>query len=531
MGTAKVHVFRLKSVPKRKALTIPILKLDTPPYRYTIEPHQMVATTKTTIPTPKKPKPSPPPFQYSPKHPITSSQPRTTLLFDLDETLVSTQWLYPHVTHENDYRTEMVRFPEHSRGFISDSNIVHYRPGVIPFLKRCLAHCHVAFWSTGGKIYVERIVRRLMHDCREPVSSLLFVWARSNAPRAASSSSFDSQTTPPLNRRVVVHPANAPREVDRIRFVDVFTGEYITRKTSVHPPNTPFRTSDSHKDLQLVFERFPKLSRNHVVLLDNLPNHSVGNDPANVAWIPPFSYLNIHDTVLRTLCRLIPAVPKPPTAKTGDSTASTKTPKPPKPTASITPPKPTTSTTKPSPPRFNANTIRKALSTVSPTNNQTLYPSGYLSPFLPTVYRPDPARFKEGKWVIVPYGEEFAMARIKTVDRVNERLSVEAVARMGAKTGVVGGDTGTVLEEDEGTNAKGTQKGTQKGRTRSGTKSGTTTRKATHATSLGVTAKSGSATTSRRIRRVRLEVLFGGVRCVGGTKEEVESVWGAYVDG
>ena len=133
--------------------------------------------------------------------------------------------------------------------------------------------------------------------------------------------------------------------------------------------------------------------------------------------------------------------------------------------------------------------------------------------------------------MIVPYGEEFAMARIKTVDRVNERLSVEAVARMGAKTGVVGGDTGTVLEEDEGTNAKGTQKGTQKGRTRSGTKNGTTTRKATHATSLGVTAKSGSATTSRRIRRVRLEVLFGGVRCVGGTKEEVESVWGAYVDG
>ena len=133
--------------------------------------------------------------------------------------------------------------------------------------------------------------------------------------------------------------------------------------------------------------------------------------------------------------------------------------------------------------------------------------------------------------MIVPYGEEFAMARIKTVDRVNERLSVEAVARMGAKTGVVGGDMGTVPEEDEGTTAKGTQKGTQKGRTRSGTKSGTTTRKATRATSLGVTTKSGSATTSRRIRRVRLEVVFGGVRCVGGTKREVESVWGAYVDG
>lgn len=133
--------------------------------------------------------------------------------------------------------------------------------------------------------------------------------------------------------------------------------------------------------------------------------------------------------------------------------------------------------------------------------------------------------------MIVPYGEEFAMARIKTVDRVNERLSVEAVARMGAKTGVVGGDMGTVPEEDVGTNAKGTQKGTQKGRTRNGTKSGTTTRKATRATSLGVTAKSGSATTSRRIRRVRLEVVFGGVRCVGGTKGEVESVWGAYVDG
>lgn len=114
--------------------------------------------------------------------------------------------------------------------------------------------------------------------------------------------------------------------------------------------------------------------------------------------------------------------------------------------------------------------------------------------------------------MIVPYGEEFAMARIKAVDRVNERLSVEAVARMGAKTGVVGGDTGRVLEEDEGTNAKGTQKGTQKGRT----KSGTTTRKATRATSLGLTAKSGSATTSRRIRRVRLEVVFGGGAVCGG---------------
>lgn len=80
----------------------------------------------------------------------------------------------------------MIRFPEHSRVFLMqqrhnkhnyESYVFHYRPEVIPFLKRCLAHCHVAF-----------MVNRREDLCRTNCAAVDKLGRRSNYAHVSSNS-------------------------------------------------------------------------------------------------------------------------------------------------------------------------------------------------------------------------------------------------------------------------------------------------------------------------------------------------------
>lgn len=360
----------------------------------------------------------------------TKSPPRATVVFDLDETLINAQHLPSpcpplNAKHEwskwrNDI-TALQRFPPHSQAFVvsyppegtyktTETLIVHYRPDVIPLLRWCFAHCYVAFWSTGTERYVRDIVMRLLYDCGQQPKDVLFAWARTPADASVYA-------------------------IDKIKFVDVFTN------APVRPPRHAMRHASSHKDIAYIFERFPQLSREHVVLVDNLPSHMVGNSPANVLWCPPFTYLNAHDTVLTKMLDALKAIaktqqpratPKPATRKAGRKvTANTTAPS--KATggrvvASVPDddssdlsednPTPTTSVC------FSANDLRDVVSSWSPTNDNVQYVDGYVNHVNSKVYQIDSTQLKRHQRVVVPYRERYTCGTIVKTDHRRELVHV-----------------------------------------------------------------------------------------------------------
>lgn len=214
----------------------------------------------------------------------------TTLIFDLDHTLVHNQNLhqpqaveFPSAkqkhkwTFKSDLDThtasmvERCRFPLHSSYFalhLSKHNyIIHLRPDVLSFLTFCFEHFNVAFWSAGGYKYVKAIVLHLLHTLQKQPSDILFAWARTE---------IDCSTSKP-------------------KFVDVFTN------TSIQHKPTHMNTTGYYKDMQLVFDKFPSLSRQHTILVDNLPTHNTANIDNCCLILPPFTYLNVHDNILHKL--------------------------------------------------------------------------------------------------------------------------------------------------------------------------------------------------------------------------------------
>ena len=226
-------------------------------------------------------------FQYN--KPSTN---RSTLIFDLDHTLIHSQFVaasnvsFP--TKENHYKWPSTvlyadvlhksRLPNHSQFFIinfkrdpEEYGIVYVRPHVLPFLTFCFEHCNVAFWSTGTKDYVHSIVLHLLCALHKQPRDIAFAWARRKV---------DSSSTEP-------------------KFIDVFTEQLIGQNGMVN------NTTGFYKDMHYVFSRFPRLSRQHTILIDNLPTHYVANVENCILIVPPFSYLNTHDNVLQHFLELL----------------------------------------------------------------------------------------------------------------------------------------------------------------------------------------------------------------------------------
>ena len=367
-------------------------------------------------------------------------QPRTTVVFDLDHTLIHSRHLLTEMPGEPKKEdlnkrnwfagstSEMV-LPPTGRGFVvtyddektsrrnrknalqrptKEALFIFYRPFVVPLLNWCFLHCNVAFWSTGTERYVRDIVRRLLHDCNKLPSDLLFAWARANPQKNYRNNKWKW--------------GNHPSSADAIKFVDVFT------QCAVEPPkknNCDMRNQDTHKDMRYIFTRFPRLSREHIVLVDNLPDHMPGNDPHNILWMPPFVYANAHDRVLKVMLQELQR--RTPAIKSSSSGPD------------LYPP-----SSEKHCPLFNANDLRNVLTRVSSTNDNVLHSSGYVpDPTSLFQYYEDPKTLRRGTRVSIPYADDTVIGIVVRrnlhqgyVDvRVKRRKSANAAAqRLGIQT-------------------------------------------------------------------------------------------------
>jgi hypothetical protein len=327
--------------------------------------------TKPTKPT-KAPKPTKPPHAYA-----TPKANCTTVLFDLDETLIQCQSLAntapvlkPMSPNDTERQLPTTRFPSHSTYFVDKTpdckyiDIIHIRPHTLPFLAFCFDHCNVAFWSTGTADYVKNIVAHLLYYSGKTTKDILFAWARTST----------SGTRAPNTDT---------------KFIDVFTGEPIP--FSSHQS----LTYTSHKDLAYVFERFPSVSKTYTILVDNLPSHQATNEYDAVLYIPPFCYLNTHDTVLLKLTRMMQRL-----LNKQDSAKATAKQK----------------------PAHNATTLLRmtkhdvcAIGLLSPTNNRITYPRGYIEQETNQHFKLDASLLKTGQAVIVPWKNLYVFAKVKTL--------------------------------------------------------------------------------------------------------------------
>ena len=206
------------------------------------------------------------------------SKNKTTLIFDLDHTLVHVQNL-PSITknktsENNSFNT---RFPSHS--FYStivlddtpqkmDIGLIHYRPYLKEFLSLCFEHFNVAFWSSASaSVYVKNVVMHILAICKKSVSDVCFVWGRSDLKKPV--------------------------------FVDAFTNSLV------YEPNDSNINKDYQKPMHLVFKAFPQMNKKNVILFDNIASHMVGGNRNHYIYVPPFNYINHHDTILLKLLNLL----------------------------------------------------------------------------------------------------------------------------------------------------------------------------------------------------------------------------------
>jgi hypothetical protein len=334
---------------------------------------------------------------------------RTTFLFDLDETFVHSQPLRTATvempTRAQNYRfgyegprAMPQRFPPHSTVsvFTSAANnsvrLIHYRPYVIPFLRFCFEHFNVGFWSTGGNVYVRHITLQLLRMTGHQPADLVCAWAR----KSFDPSDAVSDATPPPHK-----------------FVDVLTG------VSVRPPVRAMRSQRHHKDLQTVFARFPTLDRSRVVLVDNLPMHLVRNAPTNVLWIPPYTYLNTHDTVLHALGLRLVALR---TQRCGGATTAEVCPSVRRRSSSSSSSAPNKRPPVTNRPAFHvdANDLRD-IATVSPTHSHELHASGSVRQAHARAYT---RKWRRGDKVIAPYQGLYVRATVQKVPRNQDTVEL-----------------------------------------------------------------------------------------------------------
>lgn len=316
---------------------------------------------------------------------------RTTLLLDLDETLVQLQPLTvtsPQPTPRRDtsyWNVPQVlpceRFPTHSTYFVDvssdgrDVGIIHLRPHLKPFLHFCFQHFNVAFWSTGAADYVRNIVSHLLCCVGKTTSDILFAWARSDYQAATDA-----------------------------KFVDVFTHKTVTYAKNQAVSYT------AHKDLTFVFDRFPILSKDHTLLMDNLLTHQATNTYDCVLYVPPYCYLNTHDNVLvkllNTMCKLQ-------RRRSSSLTAVTSSPS-------------STSTT-------NGLLVTKAellfVTRLSPTNNRVMYPAGYIHNKEQQRYQRDSTTIRKNQTVIVHHNGEYVIAKVQKCNTTKRVAQVRLLSR------------------------------------------------------------------------------------------------------
>jgi hypothetical protein len=363
----------------------------------------------------------------------------TTIIFDLDETLINTQWFangerMSMPTKKTKHKWTSFagavlvpqRYPRHTSCFLDTTNtgLIHTRPYVFDLLNFCFEHFNVAFWSTATKGYVRNIVLRLLYAMQRQPSEAMFVWASTREPSAESAS-----------------------------FVDVFSGKRINKSTRQHP------THDSAKELGYVFDRFPDLSKEHTFLVDNLPTHMVLNNPEHVVYLPPFSYLNADDTILRKVLGMMKTALRTPLAakkreqkekkdakkkkekrekeekekqkKEQKGQKAQKAPKSGKPIANETT---TTTTTEEEAaaeedPRFQPLLLKasalRPIAFHSPTNDGVVYPGGYVGDFRNVAYaHPSGDSWTTNQAVVIPYNGKYMRGTIKKLFPTSHKAAV-----------------------------------------------------------------------------------------------------------
>ena len=363
-----------------------------------------------SAPTPLSPSAPKPSRRFAYRPPDAA---RTTFLFDLDETFVHSQPLrtanLEMPTRASNYRFDnegqcamLQRFPSHSTVSVffsaarKSTRLIHYRPYVIPFLRFCFEHFNVGFWSTGSNVYVRHITLQLLRMTGHQPADLVCAWAR----KPFDASDAVSDATPPPHK-----------------FVDVLTG------VSVRPATRAMRSQGYHKDLQTVFARFPTLDRSRVVLVDNLPTHLVRNAPTNVLWIPPYTYLNTHDTVLHALGLRLVALRTQ--RCDGATTAATSTSVRRRSSSSLDS-APSVANKRPpvaNRPVFHvdANDLRDIIATVSPTHNHELHASGSVRQAHVRAYT---RKWRRGDKVYAPYQGLYVRATVQKVPRNQDTVEL-----------------------------------------------------------------------------------------------------------
>jgi hypothetical protein len=325
-----------------------------------------------------------------------------------------------YVFPANAAKPTFARFPSH--GYFSTvpyykdateaQALVHYRPGVEPFLRFCFEHFNVGFWSTAGVCNVHHIALNLLRMVDRQPADLMCAWARCNTQEAA--------------------PTTSPK------FIDALTNEVL-----VHPVRGT-KVSGNHKDLWYVYERFPGLKRQYITLVDNLPDHAVGNADTGVLWIPPFFYLNCNDTVLSVLLRRLKylyrircpvkatdatdAKEKVVTGtrqkantvaaktnvgkagKAGKESADTATKSPEKPSRA--------------PLLVHAGDLRTCLEGVSGTNDAELYPGGYVTEGYNRSYALTTRQLRRYHPVLVPVNGRYRRGVVRSTDTTKDVVTV-----------------------------------------------------------------------------------------------------------
>ena len=259
------------------------------------------------------------------------------------------QWEHPMQRRPS----SMLRFPQHTECFFDYQHnklypgIIHIRPYLKPFLRYCFQQCNVAFWSTGNADYVRNIVLHLLYIVDKQPHDIIFAWGRTSR--------------------------SGHGHKDSTHFIDCLTGELISQEGLTHH----LRSEQNHKHLDYVFSKFPKLIKDTVLLVDNLPSHSTLNKPENVLYLPPYTYMNAHDTILQSL-----------QSKTKTSKKEFV---------------------------FNANHIRETLSILSPTNDNVYYPNGYIDESTFRNYHANPISLQPNQKVIVPIHGVYVVASVVNV--------------------------------------------------------------------------------------------------------------------
>ena len=247
---------------------------------------------------------------------------RTTIVFDLDETLINTQ-IFKEDDNGNS-ELSLIRFPPHSTTFFIQNDkkteLVHLRPYALQTLMLCVKYFNVAFWSSGEFKYVKSIVESLLRFCNLTTKDICFAWGRSD----------------------LKHPL----------FCDVFTMEDIDLKCASNKQDN----YEFQKPLQIITQRF---STTNFILFDNSTIHGFQNNKENLVYVPPYNMLNHKDAVLKTMIDIILKL----THTKDTSFESLKKEMPPKKKINVR--------------KVTSKTFAK-LEMISPTNNGKYFASGYI---------------------------------------------------------------------------------------------------------------------------------------------------------